>query len=107
MGRETGKQTLHVESPEDVPVGSLVEQARLARRQALMDKYADDPEKLMRATSDPDALDREVVIGVTGGASTPPWVLKAVVDHLVAATRAELRQGLPKDLAPGAAGGGA
>jgi len=99
MGRETGKQTFHVETPEDIPVGSLVEQARLARRQVLMEIHADDPEKLMRVTSDSDALDREVVIGVTGGASTPPWVLKAVVDHLVAATRSELHQGLPKDLA--------
>lgn len=99
MGRETGKQTFHVETPEDIPVGSLVEQARLSRRQALMEKYADDPERLTRATSDPEALDREVLIGVTGGASTPPWVLRAVVDHLVAATRAELLQGLPKDLA--------
>lgn len=103
MGRETGKQTFHVETPEDIPVGSLLEQARLARRQALMDRYAADPEQLRVATSDPAALDREVVIGVTAGASTPPWVLKAVVDHLVASTRAELEQGLPKDLA--AAGG--
>ena len=88
MGRETGKQTFHVETHEDVPVGSLVEQARLARRQALMEKYAEDPEMLTEATSDPVALDREVIIGVTAGASTPPWVLKAVVDHLVASTRA-------------------
>jgi 4-hydroxy-3-methylbut-2-enyl diphosphate reductase len=102
MGRETGKQTFHVETPEDIPVGSLVEQARLARRQALMEKHADDPDKLMKSTADPEALDREVVIGVTGGASTPPWVLRAVVDHLVASTRAELLQGLPKDLASGA-----
>jgi len=98
MGRETGKQTFHVETPEDVPVGSLVEQARLSRRQALMEKYADDPEKLKEAVADPAALDREVVIGVTAGASTPPWTLDAVVKHLVAATRADLDQGLPKDL---------
>jgi 4-hydroxy-3-methylbut-2-enyl diphosphate reductase len=106
MGRETGKQTFHVETPEDIPVGSLVEQARLARRQSLMEKYADDPEKLTRATSDPEALDRQVVIGVTGGASTPPWVLRAVVEHLVASTRAELEQGLPKDLSQGSGAAG-
>ena len=106
MGRDTGKQTFHVETPEDIPVGSLVEQARLARRQALMESLADEPEKLMRVTSDPDALDREVVIGVTGGASTPPWVLRAVVDHLVASTRAELHQGVPKDLAAGSGAAG-
>jgi 4-hydroxy-3-methylbut-2-enyl diphosphate reductase len=99
MGRETGKQTFHVETPEDIPVGSLLEQARLARRQALMEKYAEEPEKLREVSSDPEILDRGVTIGVTAGASTPPWVLRAVVDHLVASTRAELVQGLPKDLA--------
>src|SRR5258706_96571 len=99
MGRETGKQTFHVETPEDIPVGSLMEQARLSRRQALMERYAADPEQLRSATSDPAALDREVVIGITPAAPTPPWALKAVVDHLVASTRAELHQGLPKDLA--------
>jgi 4-hydroxy-3-methylbut-2-enyl diphosphate reductase len=105
MGRETGKQTFHVESPEDIPVGSLVEQARLSRRQALMDRHADDPEKLRAALADPAALDREVVIGVTGGASTPPWVLRQVVDHLVASTRADLEEGRPKDLAAADGGG--
>jgi 4-hydroxy-3-methylbut-2-enyl diphosphate reductase len=90
MGRETGKQTFHVETPEDLPLGSLVEQARLARRQLLMELHADDAEKLRKAASDPVALDREVVIGVTAGASTPPWALQAVVDHLVASTRSEL-----------------
>ncbi len=103
MGREGGKQTFHVETPEDVPVGSLVEQARLSRRQALMEKLADDPEALQAAVADAAALDREVVIAVTAGASTPPWVLRAVVDHLVASTSAELEVGLPKDLAAGKA----
>jgi 4-hydroxy-3-methylbut-2-enyl diphosphate reductase len=106
MGRETGKQTFHVETPEDIPVGSLVEQARLARRQAVMERHADDPEALRAATADPEALDREVVIGVTAGASTPPWVLGEVVRHLVASTRATLEEGLPKDLAAGAGAGG-
>lgn len=101
MCRESGKQTFHVEVPEDLPMGSLLEQARLARRQALMEKYAEDPDKLSALTSDPVKLDAEVVIGVTGGASTPPWVLKSVVDHLVAGTRATLEQGLPRDLAAG------
>jgi 4-hydroxy-3-methylbut-2-enyl diphosphate reductase len=101
MGRESGKQTFHVETPEDIPVGSLLEQARLARRQSLMEKYAEEPDKLREVTSDPESLDRGVVIGVTAGASTPPWALRAVVDHLVASTRAELVQGLPKDLASG------
>lgn len=105
MCRETGKQTFHVEVPEDLPTGSLLEQARLARRQTLMEKYAEDPERLLAMTSDAAKLDAEVVIGVTGGASTPPWVLKAVVDHLVAETRAVLERGLPRDLASAAAAG--
>lgn len=99
MCRESGKQTFHVETPEDLPVPSLVEQARLARRQALMEKHADDPDLLRETTSDPERLDREVVIGVTAGASTPPWVLEAVVRHVVAGTGAALERGLPKDLA--------
>jgi 4-hydroxy-3-methylbut-2-enyl diphosphate reductase len=105
MGRESGKQTFHVEVPEDLPVASLVEQARLSRRQALMERFADDPDGLRAATADTDALDREVVIGVTAGASTPPWALRAVVDAIVAATRADREEGLPRDLAEAAAGG--
>jgi 4-hydroxy-3-methylbut-2-en-1-yl diphosphate reductase len=101
MCRETGKQTFHVEVPEDLPMGSLLEQARLSRRQALMEKYAEDPDRMLAVSSDPVKLDAEVVIGVTAGASTPPWVLKAVVDHLVAETRADLEKGLPRDLATG------
>jgi 4-hydroxy-3-methylbut-2-enyl diphosphate reductase len=100
LGRESGKQTFHVETPEDVPVASLVEQARLSRRQALMERFAEDPERLRAAMDDTAAMDAEVVIGVTAGASTPPWALRAVVDHLLASTRAELIQGLPKDLVP-------
>jgi 4-hydroxy-3-methylbut-2-enyl diphosphate reductase len=102
MGRDSGKQTFHVEGPEDVPVPSLVEQARLSRRQSLMERFADDPDRLREATADVAALDREVVIGVTAGASTPPWSVRAVVDHIVAATKAELREGLPRDLAAAA-----
>ncbi len=101
MCRESGKQTFHVETPEDLPVPSLVEQARLARRQALMEKHADDPDLLREATGDPERLDREVVIGVTAGASTPPWMLEAIVQHLLSGTGAALDRGLPKDLSPG------
>jgi 4-hydroxy-3-methylbut-2-enyl diphosphate reductase len=103
MCRESGKQTFHVETPEDLQVPSLVEQARLARRQALMDKHADDPDALREATSDPARLDAEVVIGVTAGAATPPWALDAVLDHLVAATGATLERRPPRDDAPGGA----
>ena len=102
MGRDSGRQTFHVEGPEDVPIPSLVEQARLSRRQALMERFADDPDRLRAATADVAALDRDVVIGVTAGASTPPWSVRAVVDHIVAATKAELREGLPRDLAAAA-----
>lgn len=102
MGRDSGKQTFHVEGPEDVPIPSLVEQARLSRRQVLMERLADDPDQLRAATADVAALDRELVIGVTAGASTPPWSVRAVVDHIVAATKAELREGLPRDLAAAA-----
>jgi len=99
MGRDSGRQTFHVEGPEDVPVPALVEQARLSRRQVLMERLADDPDRLREATADVATLDREVVIGVTAGASTPPWSVRAVVDHIVAATKAELQLGLPRDLA--------
>lgn len=105
MCRETGKQTFHVEVPEDLPLPSLLEQARLARRQALMEKYAEDPDRLREATSDPARLDAEVVIGVTAGASTPPWVLQAVIDHVLSGTKAELVRGLPRDLAADRASG--
>ena len=104
MCRDSGKQTFHVEVPDDLAVPSLIEQARLSRRQALMEKFADDPDALREATSDPARLDAEVLIGVTAGASTPPWVLQAVVDHLVASTGGTVEKGLPKDLAEEAGG---
>jgi len=104
MSRDFGKQTFHVEVPEDLQVGAVVEQARLARRQLLLQKYADDPDRLREATADPAIVDREVVIGITAGASTPEWVTRAVVDHIVGATKADLVEGLPKDLAAASSG---
>lgn len=104
--RETGKQTFHVESPEDLPVDSLVEQARLARRQTLMEIHADDPEALRQATADPSRVDEGVVVGVTGGASTPPWILDSVVAHVSGPTGAEVIRVPPRD-AGGPVPGGA
>ncbi len=99
IARELGKQTFQVELPEDVNLETLVEQARLSRRDLFLQTYADDPERLKQLESDPEALDDDVVIGVTAGASTPPWVLRAIVDRILGATRAGLVQGLPPDVA--------
>jgi 4-hydroxy-3-methylbut-2-enyl diphosphate reductase len=102
--RESGKQTFQVELPEDLQVSSLVDQARLARRDAILRDHADDPEALRRASAGPEVLDEDVVIGVTAGAATAPWTVRAIVDRLLEATGAALLQGEPKDLAAEAAG---
>ncbi len=90
IGRESGKQTFHVESAEDLPVETILEQARLCRQAAYLEEHAGDPPALQAATDSPEIVDREVVIGVTAGASTPSWVTRAVVDRIVEACGAEL-----------------
>lgn len=97
--RESGTQTFQVEVADDLQVTSLVEQARLARRDAILRDHAEDPEALKKASAAAEELDEDVVIGVTAGAATPPWIVRKVVDRLLEATGAGLQQGLPRDLA--------
>ncbi|MHC4820739.1 MAG: hypothetical protein ACYTDX_03345, partial [Planctomycetota bacterium] len=99
MGRESGKQTFQVELTEDLQVAAVVEQARLARRQSLMEQYAEDPDKLKELADNPESVDGEILIGVTACASSTPWMIKDIVDLLVKETEAEVIQGLPTDLA--------
>jgi (E)-4-hydroxy-3-methyl-but-2-enyl pyrophosphate reductase len=103
VGRESGKQTFHVESVEDLSVVVVAEQARLQRRHALLQRLADDPEEAREAAEDAARVEEETILGVTAGASTPPWVLRAVVAALMEGTGATVEQGLPRDLAAEAA----
>jgi (E)-4-hydroxy-3-methyl-but-2-enyl pyrophosphate reductase len=103
IGRETGKQTFHVETADDLSVVVVAEQARLQRRHVLLQRFSDDADRAREAAENAGLVEDEASIGVTAGASTPAWVLRSVVVALMEGTGARIEQGLPRDLAEEAA----